>query len=411
MLVRKFIGQRLAEYYAQPANAVVGGTTAASVPLRRLLGEWHWRRVYKRLYKEQEGHWLTPVELFKPYYSNTLANFVAASVIEREQQEALLHDAVQAGQSKSSKTSVIDVVELGGGRGTNAKLILDHLRDAHAEVYQRVQYTIMDSSPSLQELQQEVLSSSGHDGKVTFERKDMLDVAEDAASFLPPSKRSTVVLALELLDNLPHDKIKVRAGRHLEQAEVRRRKDGKKGSDRSEEVFSKLSDPLLQRIVELAPTYTREPLSWVPTVAGGVFERIVKDRPNAQLLLADFDWLPPPDRLQADAPPRCSHWAAGEPLVTSMDSTDYECYLQAPPNCDILFPTNFQKLSSLARKLYKPVGGVVTVQKQADFLQTYGPEQVSQTASWLTGFSPMLHDFANCSVLTVSHPPAADRKR
>jgi hypothetical protein len=73
MLVRKFIGQRLAEYYAQPANAVVGSTstyTATStspseslVQLGRLLGEWHWRRVYKQLYLEQEGHWLTPVEL------------------------------------------------------------------------------------------------------------------------------------------------------------------------------------------------------------------------------------------------------------------------------------------------------------------------------------------------------------
>jgi hypothetical protein len=62
MLVRKFIGRRLAEYYAQPANAVVGSTSttatsssssSSAVDMGRLLGEWHWRRVYKHLYLEQ----------------------------------------------------------------------------------------------------------------------------------------------------------------------------------------------------------------------------------------------------------------------------------------------------------------------------------------------------------------------
>jgi hypothetical protein len=402
MLVRKLIGRRLADYYAQPASAVVGSTAAASVPLRWLWGEWHWRRTYKMLYQEQEGHWLTPVELFKPYYSNTLANFVAANVTPTEQQG----DSVSTASKNARKTNMVDIIELGGGRGTNARLILDHLRETHPQVYQRVNYTIMDSSPSLLELQQEVLLASGHGDKVRFEKKDMMDVAEDQIAFLSPSTRSTIVLALELFDNLPHDKIRVRSGRPIEQAEVRRRKNGT-----SEELFTKLSDSLLQQVVELAPAFTREPLSWVPTVACGVLQRLIKERPNAQLLVADFDWLPPPDRLLADAPNRLSQWADGEPLVSSMDSTDFECYLQAPKYCDILFPVNFNKLSSFVRKAWKPQSGVVTLQKQADFLQLYGSEQIPLTQSWLTGFSPMLHDFANCSVLTVTCPSPASKRR
>jgi hypothetical protein len=417
MLVRKFIGRRLAEYYAQPANAVVGSTSttttsssssSSSVNLGRLLGEWHWSRVYKQLYLEQEGHWLTPVELFKPYYSNTLANFVASST---------------SSSTSTASLGRIDVVELGGGRGTNAKLILDHLKEAHPLVYQRVNYIVMDSSPSLLGLQKETLLASIHADKVQFERKDMLDVAEQGTSFLPPSKRPTVVLALELFDNLPHDKIRVRAGRDIEQAEVRQRKNGRSlkaetsstsrtatDGDLGEEVFCKLSDPLLSQVIDMAPTYTRSSISWVPTVACGVLQRLIQERPNAQLLVADFDWLPAPDRLVADAPARLSRLAEGEPLTTSMDSTDFECYLQAPPFCDVLFPTNFGKLASFVRKAWRSPGGgggggVVTVLKQADFLQLYGPEQVQPTKSWLTGFSPLLHDFANCSVLTVTRPP------
>jgi hypothetical protein len=372
---------------------------------------------------------------FKPYYSNSLANFVATAAAtskvivpnEHEQPKQQQGDHTQntSGTSTSSSSSDrIDVVELGGGRGTNAKLILDHLQKAHPLVYQRVNYIVMDSSPSLLELQKETLLGSVHADKVQFEEKDMLDVAEQGTFFLSPSSRPTVVLALELFDNLPHDKIRVRAGRVIEQAEVRQRKNEKtckvealasraQDGDVMEEVFCKLSDPLLGQVLDIAPTYKRAPLSWVPTVACGVLQRLIQERPNAQLLMADFDWLPPPDRLIADAPARISHWAEGEPLVTSMDSTDFECYLQAPPFCDVLFPTNFGKLASFVRNALKGQGGdrggsVVTVHKQADFLQLYGPEQVQPTKSWLTGFSPLLHDFTNCSVLTVTRPPSAN---
>ena len=64
-LVRRYVGKRLAEYYAQPANRVVGTSTGVdNSNLSSLLGAWHWQRLFKKLYAEREGHWLTPVELF-----------------------------------------------------------------------------------------------------------------------------------------------------------------------------------------------------------------------------------------------------------------------------------------------------------------------------------------------------------
>ena len=108
---------------------------------------------------------------------------------------------------------------------------------------------------------------------------------------------------------------------------------------------------------------------------------------------------------------RASAWAYGEPLTTDMDDIDHECYLNAPPLCNILFPTDFDFLTSFLRRAWKQKPRfsddlqkrVVTVQKEADFLQMYGPHEVRSTKSWLTGYSPLLHDLVNCSGSLLYH--------
>jgi len=90
-------------------------------------------------------------------------------------------------------------VELGGGRGTNARGILNHLRRNHRDVYDRIdEYRIVDSSDTLLQLQRDVFSSSsvsssggsgesdgmedneeGMGDKVRMVKMDMLDVAEN----------------------------------------------------------------------------------------------------------------------------------------------------------------------------------------------------------------------------------------
>jgi hypothetical protein len=185
--------------------------------------------------------------------------------------------------------------------------------------------------------------------------------------------------------------------RKLEQAELRLTKDGQ-----LEEVFVPLSDKLLSRTIAQVPSYggSAGRPTWVPSVACGVLREIGKARPNARLVLADFDWLPPPD-LAADGPERRSIWSDGEPIVTSMEGIDYECYLNSPHLCDILYPVNFRQLASFVQKTWGN-DVVVRVSKQTVFLYEYGQSEVESTKSWLTGYSPLLHDFGNCSVLTVT---------
>ena len=163
-LARRFVGQQLAAYYAQPAERVVGRSSGVGDSnLSSLLGEWHWRRVFKRLYEDREGHWLTPVELFRPHYSHILADFCAAS----------------AQSNDDSNDEKLEIVELGGGRGTNAALILSYLQENQPDLYERLTYTLVDSSPSLHRLQKQELGGGVHADKVRFELKDLMDVAEN----------------------------------------------------------------------------------------------------------------------------------------------------------------------------------------------------------------------------------------
>ena len=203
---------------------------------------------------------------------------------------------------------------------------------------------------------------------------------------------------MEILDNLPHDKIQAKSRKKVEQAIVRRPKNGIE-----EEVFVPLDDPLLSKVVKTVPSYATIYPSWVPSVACGVIDHVIQQRPNVGIVFADFDWLPTPDLDLESDERRMSAWAEGEPIITDMGGIDHECYLQAPPHCDILFPTDFDKLASFTKRISKSKSQLqVQVQKQSEFLQQYGPEQVQSTKSWISGHTPLLHDFSNCSVLTVA---------
>lgn len=206
MILRRHIHKLLSDYYNQPCNKVVGTIGQnSSFDFKSLLGEWHWKQRYGKLYKgelcllpshnfneiisiiatnnlwdqiDQEGQWLTPVEIFRPYYSRIIANYISRQV--------------------SRPIEKFQIVEIGGGRGTNAMHIMDHLHDKHPNIYKKiVSYTIMDASPTLLRLQQKVLvgedidgcngedsagvgllSTRRHKDIVHLEQKDMLDVAE-----------------------------------------------------------------------------------------------------------------------------------------------------------------------------------------------------------------------------------------
>lgn len=117
---------------------------------------------------------MTPVETFSPHFSHALARFIA-----KEAKKASSGGGVPSrkassppggkkggggvkkgaggdggGGSQGGGESLV-LYEAGGGTGTNALNVLDWLRREEPKLYERTEYTIVEISPRLAELQRE----------------------------------------------------------------------------------------------------------------------------------------------------------------------------------------------------------------------------------------------------------------
>ena len=413
------------------------------------------------MYQAQQGQWLTPTEVFKPYYSHVMARYVASVVLggngdaptaisssnssrntDHDEPQPAAAAAAAAESEEAPPPPPLSIIELGGGRGTNALCMMDFLEQTFPHLYERTNYTIVDASPTLIQLQTENLHNSRHASKFHLVHQDLVQVGEGQTNLLLQNNNSGnpaaaedpqthyFILGLELLDNLPHCKIRV-CNTQVEQAELVRVVDGSHddhdradndstknddGADRRRhplynEVFTPLSDPLLQQILQRAPIYKRiRGAAWIPSIACGLLQSMAHQFQNhpCHILLADFDWLPPADTTIPEL--ALSFPAEGQPLVTDMNDVDHACYLLPTDTAtDILFPTNFDKLAVFAKHVFHDTSNssttAVTTQTQADFLRAYGKAEIEATSSWWTGYSPLIHDFQNCSVLQISSMP------
>lgn len=132
--------------------------------------------------------WHTPTELFRPYYGESIARYLAENY---KLTQHTYHDLV--------------IYELGAGNGTLMLNILDHLRDVYPNVYDRTKFKIIEISSSLAALQTSQLmrtaSTRGHTDHVTIINRSIFDWD----TYVP---EHCWVLALEVFDNFAHDSIR-----------------------------------------------------------------------------------------------------------------------------------------------------------------------------------------------------------
>lgn len=191
---------------------VVGGPPE---PIRfdNILGRLEYEHVVQQLYREHAEAWLTPAELFAPWYSYALATLM----LER-------HDA----------SVPLRIVEIGAGNGTNAAYICSFIKQHRPRLYQSMTYTSVEISPLLAERQRRRLAR--HADVFECVQMDALELGtlkeslhtgnasvKQGAAEQRRSSNETVeartraqqrlctddpcfVLALEVLDNLPYDK-------------------------------------------------------------------------------------------------------------------------------------------------------------------------------------------------------------
>ena len=116
VLVREFIRESLYNpqtgYFTQ-----TDCVSSPSEPIRftELWGRWDYTLTLQNLYATSKQAWSTPVEIFQPWYSYAIANYISTQ--------------------HTCQSHPLNIVEVGGGNGTNALHILSFFKQNHPQIY------------------------------------------------------------------------------------------------------------------------------------------------------------------------------------------------------------------------------------------------------------------------------------
>ncbi|GIL64584.1 hypothetical protein Vafri_18474 [Volvox africanus] len=382
LLVRDFIQNSLYHptlgYFNAPTPPV--GSVGGPINYWRIYCRDEFNILVSKKYQELETSFLTPAELFSPWYGACIARHIV---------EHRRHHLALEGQP-------LLIVEVGGGNGTLARDILDWLRDNRPQDYRQTSYTCLEISTSLAARQYDkVVRQGGHGGRFHLRRGSGLDAATWGSE---RRWEHTFVLMMEVLDNLPHDRVfRRRPSDPWQQTVVRpaqtdaspaaaagaasTSQPATRPSGSSMErgpwqlVGEPLSDPLLRRTLSAvyrAPTReqqlddrfyrvldfilardsqpaSRDEVLWLPTACAAFLELLHDLRPNHSLIAADFDKLPDV-RLPGRNAPLVAQKVGGRNL-------DHDTLFVPWGTADIFFPTDFDALCALYRSAAHHVWG------------------------------------------------------
>jgi hypothetical protein len=229
------------------------------------------------------------------------------------------------------------------------------------------------------------------------------------------------VVGLEVLDNMPHDRLYFEGGRLTKQAVVSVKRDAEGREEDHEERKEVISDELCRQFVELyenmpsmdhisaskvlksegffkrlqevVRSYTSQVPDniFAPTASLRLIQHIASNIPDHSLVMADFDsFLMPKNSIKG----------LNAPLVTNKlkDPTEwktYDTYLIERGAADICFPVDFNFMQHAYQKI---TGNQATVYKTSQFVDQFA------LASWATTqnlFNPMRDEYFNTSFLVT----------
>jgi hypothetical protein len=404
-------------------NKAVIARLAQPLGFRRMSGEREYREVLAKHYQTSRRAWLTPVEIFQPHY----AEAVGDSMLRRHR------DTFGADEP-------LRICEVGGGTGTAAVSLLHWLRRTSPRDYERCSYVLLEPSALLAQVQMERLRDEGFgQERARVVHAPMSGWREALGG---RQKGGWSLLLLEVLDNLPHDKLRhdIEAGVLLEAHVVEECSSAHAGSGMGGgtqwcEDLRPLTDPTLIRVAELLELDSPEGLdafeaalnpgagpSWlaglqqgvlsvmqdagrtarsqdvyVPTGSFMLLSELCELFPEHHLTLADFAHWGPESSSVAGAS------AVNAPVVQSQHdgaTRDWRGdYLAAPfGEADIMFSTSFEALARIyadASHNRRPSISLST----AEFLRRHADVRACATIS---GYNPLIQDFVNTSVFLTA---------
>ena len=369
LLLRDFLHRALTDrasgYFAQPDAPV--GRIRDPIDFSSLLGQEDYARALDARAPRLSAQWLTPRrDLSAPLRPRGGCPILRA-------------------HRDSHPDQPLRVYELGGGTGTCAANFLAHVRDAAPDVYARACPTSPSrfpaSSPTRSDApfetsfetirnvstrprlppQSETSTRSPH----RVHRVEVRD-ATDRAGWGAVDRAPCFVVALEVLDGLPHDRVARGTDGAWTQTRV-----AADAAGAPFEVLEPLTDPLIRRVVGHAVTDSADlnpkpggarglldaarrafdvatgmrtsRVVFVPTGAARLLGALHDARPNHRLVAADFDALPGVRMEGANAPIVASRGVGGK-------TVDRDTYLEDPGRADVFFPTDFRALARMDRR-------------------------------------------------------------
>ena len=367
---------RTTGYFA--AKDVVGGLHSP-LPYQSFRNEYDYRQAVSERYNAGTtgSAWLTPSEVFTPHYGEAIAR----SIVDRHR------------WTYPSSSEPLQLLEIGGGNGTLAADILGYLRRNEPELYSSMRYLLVEVSARYAEAQRRTLAASGHLA-APGEAAARVEVVNQCARSWAVERCGRGaqlegpwwICMMEVLDNLPHDRIRISTNAHgsaLEEAvvvELREADEVLRASHACE--FRPLVDSellaaaasleltsvegvrlahdavastdgagagagvalsmqrMMANVFGMHTDATAAQDAYVPTGSWRLLHALCAAVPEHQFTLADFSWLPPQPSGALNAPV-VQMQRGGQTVDLRGD------YLQGCGQADILFPTNFDHLATI----------------------------------------------------------------
>eukprot|EP00191_Tetraselmis_sp_GSL018_P003404 CAMPEP_0177611364 /NCGR_PEP_ID=MMETSP0419_2-20121207/20447_1 /TAXON_ID=582737 /ORGANISM="Tetraselmis sp., Strain GSL018" /LENGTH=351 /DNA_ID=CAMNT_0019107079 /DNA_START=334 /DNA_END=1389 /DNA_ORIENTATION=+ len=351
-----------------------------------MFGREGFNQQLRKAYDDLQVAWLTPSEIFRPHYGAALAECILSYHLRH-----------------SDSNEPLEIFEIGAGTGTVALDILDHLRESNHEIYASARYTSVEISEELADRQRsKVEVFGGHAGKFKVQVGDAT-----SKETWKKSESLCYVVALEVLDNLPHDRVVKRPD---EWCETHVLQEAEHQPPR--EVLKPVKDPTISRCLEaleldskiqgsllgrLVPWLESEQPVFLPTSCLELLEALHDRRPRHCLIAADFDALPDVV-IPGKSAPLVSTTRGGR-------AVDHPTYLVPRGSADVFFPTDFDDLCAL----YGAAAAAARTTASAEVLSTH--DFMRRHARWqetttLGGFNPLLEEFPNTKIMIASACPA-----
>lgn len=401
MLMRDFIEDSLYNpsygYFSKqvvifhPGEPFVFSSIKDEPEFYRILGERYTQfedKLDEKEYNEARQLWHTPTELFRPYYGESIARYL---VTNYKLSQYPYHDLL--------------IYEMGAGNGTLMINILDYIRDAYPEVYERTKFRVIEISSNLASLQvhhlKRTASARGHLDKVEVINRSIFDWDTYVSS-------PCFFLALEVFDNFAHDSL--RYDPFTEQPLQGNVLIDNHGD--FYEFYTREIDPVAARFLRVRDAAVsrpyRHPLQgpralrslrsklpfapnltvpeFIPTRLMQFFDVLHTYFPAHKLVTSDFHSLP--DSIKGINAPvvQTRYQRKTVPVSTPLVQQGY---------FDILFPTDFGVMEDVYRAI---TGKLTRVMTHEDFLNRWAFVEDTQVRS---GENPLLSWYKNASVMTT----------